>query len=208
LPVALNDYYFDNSKPMTEIYGDFQEALPSSDQFLVISFSPSSIPLQQRWRNNGLSADFVADYLTTFFPASEDDPITVNRQTELKGAVSYIANELLENAMKFHDESSNSAIRFGIHLLNDTVVLFSSNCVAPDTLDKFRQVVQELTTSDLEELYVHHLEKMAEDENLSGSGLGLITIMQDYAAKLGWKVDISATEPQITTITTMVQVQV
>ena len=59
-----------------EIYGDFQEDIPGSDQFLVISFSPSSIPLKQRWRNNGLSADFVADYLTTFFPASSSAFIT------------------------------------------------------------------------------------------------------------------------------------
>ena len=71
-----------------EIYGDFQDDIPDSEQFLVISFSPSSIPLKQRWRNNGLSADFVADYLTTFFPINENEPSTIERQKELKGAVS------------------------------------------------------------------------------------------------------------------------
>lgn len=42
-------------------------ALPPSQEFLLINFSSSSIPLNQRSRNNGLSADFIADYLTTFF---------------------------------------------------------------------------------------------------------------------------------------------
>ena len=115
-----------------EIYGDFQDDIPDSEQFLVISFSPSSIPLKQRWRNNGLSADFVADYLTTFFPIKENEPSTIERQKELKGAVSYIANELLENAMKFHDESIDSIIQFRIHLLDETVLLFSKNCVSSE----------------------------------------------------------------------------
>ena len=102
---------------MMQVFGDFREELPKSNQFLLISFAPSLIPLQQRWRNNGLSADFVADYLVTFFPISENDPSTIQRQLELKSAVSYIANELLENAMKFHDESTEQPIQFGIHLL-------------------------------------------------------------------------------------------
>lgn len=193
---------------MTQIFGDFREELPTSDQFLVISFSPCSIPLKQRWRNNGLSADFVADYLTTFFPASEDDPSTVDRQVELKGAVSYIANELLENAMKFHDEPSLAPIQFGIHLLNETVVLFSKNCVSPPVLAKFKQVINKLTTIDLEELYISQLETLAEEENGHASGLGLITIMQDYGAKLGWKIETLAQDPAIITITTMVQLEV
>ena len=87
---------------MIQIFGDFIEQ-PPSQEYLIIGFSPSSIPLKQRWRNNGLSADFLADYLTTFFPGNEDDPSTIERQAEIKSAVSYIANELLENAMKFND---------------------------------------------------------------------------------------------------------
>ncbi|MGK7955797.1 MAG: DUF6272 family protein [Crocosphaera sp.] len=191
-----------------EIYGNFQEKLPESDQFLVISFSPSSIPLKQRWRNNGLSADFVADYLTTFFPANEDDPSTIERQKELRGAVSYIANELLENAMKFHDESIHSTIQFGIHLLDETVILFSKNCIPSDDWPKFKSIIDDLVTCDPEDLYVAQMEKLAEDENSSASGLGLITICCDYGAKLGWKIDNNTEEIGILTVNTMVKLQV
>lgn len=193
---------------MTNIYGDFQQDLPKSDQFLVISFSPSSIPLKQRWRNNGLSADFVADYLTTFFPASEDDPSTVQRQVELKGAVSYIANELLENGMKFHHEPSQLPIKFGIHLLNETVILFSTNCVSFEALDKLKKVIDKLTNGDPEELYIQHLENLAEDENNTDSGLGLLTIIHDYMAKLGWKIEDIENYSDVMNITTMVQLEV
>jgi hypothetical protein len=48
------------------VLGNFIENLPPSQEYLILSFSPSSIPLKQRWRNNCLSADFLADYLSTF----------------------------------------------------------------------------------------------------------------------------------------------
>ncbi|MEL4894532.1 DUF6272 family protein [Crocosphaera sp. Alani8] len=192
----------------SEIYGDFEEHLPDSDQFLVISFSPSSIPLKQRWRNNGLSADFVADYLTTFFPANEEDPSSVERQKQLKGAVSYIANELLENAMKFHDENVNSTIKFGIHLLNETIVLFSSNCISPKQWPKFHTIINDLINNDPEDLYITQMEKLAEDENSTASGLGLITICCDYGAKLGWKIDINPEKSTTMTINTMAKLGV
>lgn len=191
-----------------EIYGDFQENLPDSQQFLVISFSPSSISLKQRWRNNGLSADFVADYLTTFFPATEDDPSSLERQKELKGAVSYIANELLENAMKFHDETVHSTIKFGIHLLNETVILFSTNCIESQDWPKFKNIINDLVNNDPEELYVMQMEKLAEEEDSNASGLGLITICCDYGATLGWKIEHNLENTDILMINTMVKLKV
>jgi len=193
---------------MVEFYGDFLEELPNSNQFLVISFSPGSVPLQQRWRNNGLSADFVADYLTSFFPASEDDPPSLTRQADLKGAVSFIANELLENSMKFHDESSHESIRFGIHLFQDVVVLFSVNCIPQRLLASLQEVIHELISNDPADLYVRHLEQLAEDDNHSSSGLGLITIMNDYWAKIGWKIDQRNDPNNQIEVTTMVQIKV
>jgi hypothetical protein len=165
---------------MTLIYGNFRQDLNSSEQFLVISFAPSSIPLQQRWRNNGLSADFVADYLVTFFPVDDNDSSALNRQANLKGAVSYIANELLENAMKYHYETVESAITFGIHLLGKTVILFSTNCIAKIAIPSLTAAIEELLTSNLEQLYIEKLEALAEENNMSDSGMGLLTILYDY----------------------------
>ncbi|MDJ0583116.1 DUF6272 family protein [Crocosphaera sp.] len=191
-----------------EIYGDFQENIPDSEQFLVISFSPSSIPLKQRWRNNGLSADFVADYLTTFFPINENEPSTIERQKELKGAVSYIANELLENAMKFHDESIDSTIQFRIHLLNENVLLLSKNCISSKYWPKFETIINDLVTHDPTDLYMTQIEKLAEEEDSNISGLGLITICCDYGAKLGWKIETNTENKSVLTVNTMVRLNV
>lgn len=190
----------------TQVLGEFND-VPPSQEFLLISFSPSSIPLKQRWRNNGLSADFIADYLTTFFPKNEDTTTTSNKQAEIKSAVSYIANELLENAMKFNDEASQQPISIALHLYSDHVVFLVTNSIPPQAVNKFQAFIEELTSSDLEELYIRQLEKNATDE-YEESGLGLLTMMNDYLAKIGWKFASVAGEPEVITVTTMLQLTV
>ncbi len=196
---------------MIEIFGDFSESKLNNEEFLIIGFSPTSIPIKQRWRNNGLSADFVADYLTTFFPVSDEDPSTRERQVQIKGAVSYIANELLENAMKYNDDASKYSIKFGLYLQeeeNDSLVstvLIATNSVSPANLDTFKQFIQDLTSSDPDEFYFKQLEKSAEDQTGESSGLGFVTMINDYGATLGWKFESKPTELKEITVTTMVQ---
>ena len=81
---------------MTEDFGRIVEIRHGRDaESLNLSFWPGRVPLKQRWRNNGLSADFLGDYVTTFFPLDDAIPDTQLRQAEIRGAVSFIANELL-----------------------------------------------------------------------------------------------------------------
>ncbi|MEG4230225.1 DUF6272 family protein [Microcoleus sp. N9_B2] len=192
---------------MTQIFGDFIEQ-PASQEYLIIGFSPSSVPLKQRWRNNGLSADFLADYLMTFFPGQEDAPSTINRQAEIKSAVSYIANELLENAMKFNDETSEYPIDIKLLLESDGVIFSVANSISPQAVDKFQAYIQQLLTSEPSELYLQRLEKNAADESCINSGLGLLTMLTDYTAKLGWKFQTVHKDPEVIAVTTMVQLTV
>lgn len=192
---------------MTQIFGDFQENIPTNHEFLIIGFFPHSLPLKQRWRNNGLSADFVADYLTTFFPADESKPGSIERQVQLKTAVNYIANELIDNAMKFNDETSDYPVKFGLHLVENKLVLTSKNYVSSQTLADFYNFIKELKDSNLEDLYIQQLEKGALEESYQ-SRLGILTMMKDYLATLGWKIETVQKEPEIITLTTMVQLTV
>jgi hypothetical protein len=189
---------------MIQIFGDFIEQA-ASQEYLIIGFSPSSIPLKQRWRNNGLSADFLADYLTTFFPGNEDEPSTVNRQAEIKSTVSYIANELLENAMKFNDENSDYPIDIKLQLESDGLIFVVANSISPQAVGKFQAYIQELLASNPTELYLKQLEKNAADDNCTGSSLGLLTMLSDYTAKIGWKFETVQQDPEVITVTTMVQ---
>ena len=189
---------------MTQIFGDFQEDIPTNHEFLMIGFLPHSLPLKQRWRNNGLSADFVADYLTTFFPTNENEPDSLERQEQLKMAVNYVANELIDNAMKFNDETLKYPVKFGLHLLENTLVMTSTNCVSSQVLANFYEFINELKDSDLEDLYIQQLEKGAIEESYE-SRLGILTMMKDYLAKLGWKIETVQKDPEIITLTTRVQ---
>ncbi len=192
---------------MIQQFGDIQEDIPTNQEIQIIGYIPNSLHLKQRWRNNGLSADFIADYLTTFFPANQDEPATVERQLQLKTAVNYIANELIDNALKFNEEKSDYPVKFGLHLLEDRLVLISTNCVSPKVLDNFYEFVNQLKKTDLESFYIHQLEKGAEEDSQE-SQLGILTMMQDYLATVGWKIEMVQKDPEVITLTTMVQLTV
>ncbi len=194
-----------HTSDMTQIFGDFHEDLPVVQEYLTLFFSPSSVPVKQRWRTNGLSADFMADYFSTFFPGNEGAASEDDIQREVKSAVSFIGNELLENAMKFSDETSDYPISLTLQMHSDRLVFLATNSVNPKEIATFQNYIQELTTSDPDELYIRHLEENAEDDRNHASRLGLLTMMNDYQAKLGWRFESVENEPEAIAVTTMVQ---
>lgn len=192
-----------------QIFGDFIQQFPPEKDSLELTFTPTSIPLKKRWRNNRLSAYFIADYFTTFLPLDDGDSEQQKRIQESKSAVSYVANELLENAMKYNDENSHSQIEFGVHFLNKNsliAVIFATNSIKLDDMKKLQDFIARLSSEDTEFLYMEQLEKNAlSDLEDHCSGLGFLTIINDYGGKLGWKFDLI--EP-FNLVTTMVQIQV
>lgn len=199
---------------MAQIFGSFRDSLPHNHEFLLLGFSASSVPLQKRWRNNGLSANFIADYLTTFFPVNDQVSMDKMQSEDVKSAVSYIANELLENAMKFSFKQSKDPIRFGLHLLppevegkDSTIILITTNSLSRQAVPSFQAFIREVLTMDLDELYIRQVERSASDDN-EASGLGFITMKNDYAAELGWKFEEANEEEDAIAVTTMVQIQV
>ncbi len=193
---------------MDIIFGDFIDNLPPSQEYLILSFSPSSIPLQKRWRNNGLSADFLADYLSTFFSGGDEENTFGEKLAEIKSAISYIANELLENGMKYSQDNSSSAISIQLHLNHNNIIFQMTNSIDTEAVEKFQAYIKELLDSDPYEFYIRQLEKNATEENNTESGLGFLTMMNDYGAKLGWKFATSAGESKENAVTTMVQLRI
>lgn len=171
---------------MIDQQGQIREIRHDRDtESLDLSFWPGSVPLRQRWRNNGLSADFLGDYVTTFFPLNENDPGTRQRQSEIRGAVSFIANELLENAMKFHDESLPEPITMRLYLQQQEIVFQQINTASPDAMQAFRAFVARLRESDPGDLYIQQIEEGAVSEG--SAGLGYLTMINDYGADLAWR---------------------
>lgn len=196
-------------KTMTQIFGEFIEEFPPEHDSLELTFTPSSRPIKQRWRNNRLSAHFVADYLSSFLPVDEEDASSEKRIKESKGAVSYVANELLENAIKFNNDDTHYKVKFGIHFIGETevtAVIFASNSVTSEGASKLKEFIEEIMASDPNELYLQQLEKNAESES-DTSGLGLLTMINDYSAKIGWKFEPRPDSDTII-VTTVVQISV
>lgn len=192
---------------MKQIFGDYGHNLPATQEYLILQFSPSSTSLKKRWRNNGLSADFLGEYLTTFFLNNEIELDKMQHQGEIKDAVSYIANELLENAMKFNDEDKDYPISISLHFHCDRVVFSTTNSISSQEQDKLKVFINKLTSHDPQELYILQLEENAQDDRDTNSGLGFLTIINDYMAKVGWKLEKVQQKPEVVTLTTLVQLK-
>lgn len=150
----------------------------------------------------------MADYFATFFPGKEETTTEADLQAEVKSAVSFIGNELLENAMKFTDETLDYPISLTLQMHSDKLVFIAKNSVNYQGVDKFQAFVKELATSDIDELYIRHFEQGDSVKNSQVSGLGLLTMINDYQAKLGWKFEAIENESEAVSVTTMVQLLV
>lgn len=178
-------------------YGDFAEPASSDrNEGLTIVFSPSSMSLRKRWKNNSLSADFMGDYFATFY-TSEDAPES-SRREEVKSTVSFVANELLENAMKFTDVD---AVPITIRLTMQAceLVFFASNGVSCSGAERYEGAVQKLLGCDPWAEYEQRTSAQGES-----SGLGLLSMLTDYSARIGWR--FAPMDEQRILITTVVRI--
>jgi len=142
----------------------------------------------------------MADYWSTFSPVSASPQI--NQQTQ--SAVAYIANELLENGLKFHHAAVPDAITLRLYLATDGLRFYLTNSLDPATMPQFQKFIQKLLTQDTHELYQQQLQANMTVNNRQ-SHLGFLTMRNDYQAQLAWKFDIAPQQPQLVLVTTMVE---
>ncbi len=169
-------------------------------EYLTLVFSPLSVPLRDRWRNNGLSADFLGDYVTTFLPGNVPAG-HVAPGNQIRHAVVYIVNEFLENAMKYHLHANESPI--GIHLIltREWIKVIASNSVSIEQARVYRTFLDSTVGEDPQVLLVKQLEENAKPGRVS-SCLGLLTMMTDYGVALSWCFEDCDGAPQALKVTT------
>jgi hypothetical protein len=184
------------------IFGNYGEQLNGKCEYLTLAFSPLSAPLRTRWRNNGLSADFLGDYVMTFLPKEGGCSVEAARQHELRHTITYIANELLENSMKFHIQGRDIPISIHLELSDSNISVTASNGVDGDQADRYITFVRQLLASDPNELLIERLESGASEGNGNVSGLGLVTMITDYGAQLGWNFECADSSTGIGLVTT------
>jgi hypothetical protein len=168
-----------------QIFGDYTQQVPSSEEYLTLNFSPNTAARRRRWGNYGLSADFLGDYFAAFFPGDEVPNSKINQRDTVKAAVSYIANELLENAVKYNDDATNLPISISLHLYERQIIFHAVNFASQTAIENYQAFIKVLLASDLDEFYMTQLEKTAMGDG--GSSMGILTMMNDYSARFGWQ---------------------
>ncbi len=191
---------------MDQTFGSFFDEIPASDEYLTLNFSPSTAPRKRRWNHYGMSADFLGDYFAAFFPGDAVPDSKINRQDTVKATVSYIANELLENAVKFSDEKVNLPISITLYLYERELIFQVTNYANLTTAEKYQGFIQELLNSDLDEFFTRQLEKTAQGSG--ESNMGLLTMINDYSARFGWKFQVVTKQPEVLRISVMVHLDV
>jgi hypothetical protein len=190
-----------------QTFGKFKDDIPESQEYLTLNFTPSSTPQrQQRWQNYGLSADFLGDYFATFFPGEDVPESSINLKDTVKATVSYIANELLENAVKYSVPSTHLPISITLHLFDQDIIFKIANYADRAVAQKYQEFVQKLQSADIGELYTQQLEKTALGEG--GSSMGILTVIHDYAAQGGWSFEPLVDNPAVSKVTVMMHLVV
>ena len=185
----------------TETIGYCRNSPEEHCEYLHLAFSPLSAPLQSRWRNNGLSADFLGDYVTTFLPTASES-MDAGSQQAIRHAVTYIANELLENAMKYHERGVDVPIGIHLELTKEQITVRATNGVSRVQAEQYKEFVERILQEDAGELLVRQLEINSGEAPAQKSCLGLLTILNDYSARMGWEFDSGPDSPDIMTVTT------
>lgn len=190
---------------MSEIFGNYED-YEDTEEFLILSFSAKKARLEDIWGNNSLSANFLASFWGNFFPLKTGDE--KDHQMEIKDSISFIANELLENALKYNYTAAH-IVKISLSLNIERLNFYVSNIVDPNSLDSFKEYVGNLLEGDPGELFIKQLESNAEDETKGDSRLGYLTLMNDYNADLGWKFkEVEIEGKTMTMVTTMARMKV
>jgi len=134
-------------------------------------------PLDISWHHCSLTSDFLG----MFFSSRPDQDMNA---LEMRHSIGYLVNELLENAIKFRAPGD---IEIEAGLSEATFALYLQNEVNAETAERFQSVLSEIMDGDPGELLIERIERNALDPESHASGLGLLTLMSDYGAQLGWK---------------------
>lgn len=156
------------------------DALPSLGHYTM---ELDARHLVQFWRRCSLSSNFWSRYMALWVPLPPE-PGRLRREA-MEHLLSYLLNELFENCAKF-SSGPFQRINYAAWVQAQCMVFELTNHIQPADQAPFAALIEEMLTSDLDELYFQRLEASAES-NASGSGLGYLTLMKDYGIRFGFR---------------------
>jgi len=166
-----------------ETLGAYQEK-PAENPLSETALHLAASDLLQHWRRVSLSSDFLARYYSFYFPYREKAKGRISRETA-ENSISFVLNELIENTAKYSN-TPETGVRVRVLLQERTILLEVANSVTEAMADDFLASMREVLAGNTEELYLRKLETNLEQAR-SDSGLGFLTLINDYQIGLGFK---------------------
>lgn len=167
---------------------EFLEPLQCHDGYSEANFSLNYQQLKEEYKKNGLLINHYSFGEIALQVMKNLHPNYVGEgflsATEIRQSIDYIANELLENSIKYSDETATK-INLEIHVHKQLVTVASTNIISDNRSKVFSNYLRKIVQSDPSEMYIKQLEKSLCDNNKSG--LGLLTMIHDYGADIDWK---------------------
>lgn len=160
---------------MTTLYGPAEIVIGMNDSISRVRLFDG--PLDLKWHHCATTSDFIADMFALPYHSSRND------YREVRHNIGYLVNELIENAVKFREPGE---IMIEASMDKESFKVKVSNVVAKATAAAFQDLLAEITVGDPSDLLIERIEANAADPEASGSGLGLLTLMSDYGARLAW----------------------
>ena len=147
---------------------------------LSVRFLP--MDMVTHWQRCGMTADFLAQYIAHHF----DD------HAHASNIIATVLNELLENSIKFSIDKSQHVDVLMRHT-GDTLSIEACNMTDMQHAEQLKAVMKDISEQDTNTLFIQQLEHAAECCRNS-SGIGLITLIKDYAAHIGIRIEPHATD--------------
>ncbi len=173
--------------------GNVLEQPPGEQPSLVVTLHPDAYPL--KWETASQMVDFFIQYAGFFFegPTHEQVADYLEHQ-EVEDALAYILLELVENAMKFNTAGD---IDVGLEMLENELRFVVGNQIGPDDVDRIQGIFQELHSDSPDDLLVQRIEANVANPHSLESGVGFLTIMSMYGARLGWRFSTNTHPDQV-----------
>lgn len=150
---------------------------------LSLSFQSQNLDMDELWESSVLSAKFLSTFWGKFLPVPDSAHGAIRKQVE--DAVHYVCGELLGNAVKFsHDPEY--LIEICVYIHENELRFYIRNSVKPEDFENFVVFIKRLLSEDPSELFLEQMEKSAE-EGSSESGVGFLTLINDYGVNLSWR---------------------
>jgi hypothetical protein len=159
----------------TKVVGSYQQLFAADAELLHIRLHK---------RPHWAAAHELSQYVSRYLDADLQRQCgAANAAQTMAADIAYAVSELMENAAKY---SMSGAVELQATLHDDDVMVSLSHAVATAHAERYCMRAVDLCEHDPLELLMATVEHNAANAGEGGSGLGLLSLMSDYGARLGW----------------------